>query len=384
MIFTEVRARIEAGEERLSPLAAKSRYTRGRLRPEPPCAERTAYQRDRDRVIHCKSFRRLKDKMQVFFAPQNDHYATRLTHTLEVAQIARTIARALNLNEDLTEAIGLGHDLGHAPFGHAGDDALSKVFTGGFRHNEQSLRVVDVLERDGKGLNLTWEVRDGILRHSKARDSICAEGWGVPRTLEGQIVKTADSIAYLSHDIVDAERAGVLTEGDLPVQARRKLGARHSERVNAMVCDVIESSWRAARADDDSVGQSEADVASLMDLVDEMSLSGRPVITMSPSMLDTVDELRDFMFRTVYRDCNARPELKKAQGVLAQLFAYFCQHPDLLPDELRRRVAEDGLERASCDHVSGMTDQYALRVFEQLNLSQLPQFWAGSACQSEG
>jgi len=211
---------------------------------------RTEFQRDRDRIIHCKSFRRLKHKTQVFIAPPGDHYVTRLTHTLEVAQIARTIARALNLNEDLTEAIALGHDLGHTPFGHAGEEALARLLPRGFRHNEQSLRVVDLLEKDGEGLNLTWEVREGILKHSKVREDILAEGWGTASTLEGQICKVADSVAYINHDIGDAIRAGLTTEDDLPREAVAILGVRHSQRINTLVCDIIDSSWAATGEDE--------------------------------------------------------------------------------------------------------------------------------------
>ena len=239
-----IRQMIEEREESLSPHAVKSRLSRGRVRNEEPSPVRTAFQRDRDRIIHCKSFRRLKHKTQVFIAPLGDHYVTRLTHTLEVSQIARTIARALNLNEDLTEAIALGHDLGHTPFGHTGEDVLNELYEPGFRHNEQSLRIVDILENDGRGLNLTWEVRDGILNHSKTGvENILGEGWGEVNTLEGEIVKIADTVAYINHDIGDAIRAGIITERDLPIAAIRVLGLLHSQRINTMVCDIIENSW---------------------------------------------------------------------------------------------------------------------------------------------
>ncbi|MCK4964867.1 MAG: deoxyguanosinetriphosphate triphosphohydrolase, partial [Dehalococcoidia bacterium] len=227
----DIRHWLEEREEGLSPYAAKSRLSRGRKLDEEPCPMRTAFQRDRDRIIHCKAFRRLKHKTQVFIAPPGDHYVTRLTHTLEVSQIGRSISRALNLNEDLTEAIALGHDLGHTPFGHVGEEVLNNLYPGGFRHNEQSLRVVDILEKDGRGLNLTWEVREGILKHAKARADILGKEWGSVDTLEGQVCKIADIIAYINHDIGDAVRAGILSEDELPRQAVAVLGHSHSERI---------------------------------------------------------------------------------------------------------------------------------------------------------
>src|SRR3972149_5448766 len=238
-----VRRRLEERERLLSPFAAKSVESRGRERDEEPSPARTEFQRDRDRIIHCKAFRRLKHKTQVFVAPTGDHFVTRLTHTLETAQIARTITRALNLNEDLTEAIALGHDLGHTPFGHAGEEALAELLPEGFRHNEQSLRVVEKLEQGGVGLDLTWEGREGILKHSKAREDLLAEGWGTASTLEGQIVKLADSVAYLNHDIADAIRAGLLREEDLPRRTREGLGTSHAERINTLVLDIADTSW---------------------------------------------------------------------------------------------------------------------------------------------
>jgi len=246
MRYLGVRERLEELEiQLLSPFAAKSRFSKGRLRAEPPSPVRTEFQRDRDRVIHCKAFRRLKHKTQVFLAPLGDHYMTRLTHVLQVTQVARTIARALRLNEDLTEAIGLAHDLGHPPFGHAGEEALAELYPEGFRHNLQSLRVVDKLENDGRGLNLTMEVREAIPKHSKERGDVLAEAWGTAETLEGQVVKLADSIAYVSHDIEDAIRAGIITPNDLPAEAVGVLGRTHGERINTMVCAVIEYSWAA-------------------------------------------------------------------------------------------------------------------------------------------
>ena len=242
----KIRQMIEKREESLSPYAQKSRLSRGRQRVEEPDSVRTAFQRDRDRIIHSKSFRRLKHKTQVFIAPSGDHYRTRLTHTLEVSQIARTIARALNLNEDLTEAISLGHDLGHTPFGHTGEDVLNELSPYGFRHNEESLRIVDFLEKDGQGLNLTWEVRDGIVNHSKSRAKVLGSKWGKVSTLEGEIVKLADTIAYINHDIDDAIRAGIIKESDLPESATKILGNSPSERINTMVCDTIEHSWQVS------------------------------------------------------------------------------------------------------------------------------------------
>ncbi len=274
----EVRRRLEQREDLLSPFAARSAHSRGRERPERPSLLRTDFQRDRDRIIHCKSFRRLKHKTQVFIAPAGDHYVTRLTHTLEVAQIARTIARALNLNEDLTEAIALGHDLGHTPFGHSGEEALAELLPDGFSHNEQSLRVVDYLERSGQGLNLTWEVRDGILRHSKAREGIMAGDSALPATLEGQVVRIADSVAYLNHDIADAIRAGLLTDGDLPQRVRAVLGGSHSQRINTLVSDIVDHSWAATGARGEAA----------------------PAIGMSEEVLAATDELREFMFQRVY------------------------------------------------------------------------------------
>ena len=241
----KVRSWLEEKEESLSPYAAKSRLSKGRLQPEEPSSTRTAFQRDRDRIIHCKAFRRLKHKTQVFIAPPGDHYVTRLTHTLEVSQIARSIARGLNLNEDLTEAMALGHDLGHTPFGHTGEEVLNEISPFGFRHNEQSLRVVDQIENNGKGLNLTFEAREGIVKHSKSRAGIFGEGWETVGTLEGQICKIADVIAYISHDVDDALRAGVITEDDLPSVAVSVMGRSRSERINALVCDILDSSWDA-------------------------------------------------------------------------------------------------------------------------------------------
>ncbi len=333
----------EAREESLSPHAAKSRLSRGRIRAEEPDPVRTAFQRDRDRIIHCKSFRRLKHKTQVFIAPLGDHYVTRLTHTLEVSQIARTIARALNLNEDLTEAIALGHDLGHTPFGHWGEDTLNELYSGGFRHNEQSLRIVDLLEKDGQGLNLTWEVRDGIVNHSKSDVAILGKDWGEVGTLEGEAVKIADMVAYINHDIGDAIRAGILTENELPLSAINVLGNTHSLRINTMVNDIIRSSWEACAGE---------------------KTPGKPAIIMSPPVLAAADILRDFLFDTVYNPSTGRAEAANAKYVVIFLYRYFNTHEDRLPVEYRSHA--DTTERGVVDYIAGMTDQYALRISEEL------------------
>jgi len=323
----------EAVEERelqqLSPYAAKSCQTRGRKVKEEPCPVRTAYQRDRDRIIHSKSFRRLKHKTQVFIAPEGDHYRTRLTHTLEVAQIARTIARALRLNEDLTEAIALGHDLGHTPFGHAGEDALDEIYEPGFKHNEQSLRVVEVLAREGKGLNLTWEVRDGILNHT---------GPVKPSTLEGQIVKIADRIAYINHDVDDALRGGIIQLADLPEGSLKILGRSHGERIDVMVTDIIKTSW------------------------------DKPEIAMSETIWEATDRLRDYLFKNVYIGSEAKKEEAKAKRVVQMIYEYYTNHPAELPPELICRHESIDINRTIVDYIAGMTDRYALKVFQRLFL----------------
>ena len=321
----------------LSPYAVKSRLSRGRLYYEEPCPIRTAFQRDRDRIIHSKAFRRLKHKTQVFIAPLGDHYVTRLTHTLEVSQIARTIARVLNLNEDLTEAIALGHDLGHTPFGHIGEDALDELYPQGFRHNEQSLRVVDRLEKSGQGLNLTWEVRDGIVNHSKIRDDIQSEALGNASTLEGQVCKIADAVAYINHDIGDAIRADIVTENDLPLSAMTVLGHSPSRRINTMVCDIIDYSWAAKGGHNIT----------------------SPTIGMGPQILEAANILRDFLFERVYNYHSVQEEAEKAREVIHHLYHYFTEHEDELPSE--NRLYSDHTERMVVDHVAGMTDQYALR-----------------------
>jgi len=341
-----VRQLAEEREESLSPYAVKSKQSRGRLRYEESCPVRTAFQRDRDRIIHAKAFRRLKHKTQVFIAPQGDHYVTRLTHTLEVSQIARTIARALNLNEDLTETIALGHDLGHTPFGHVGEEVLNELYHRGFRHNEQSLRIVDLLEHDGRGLNLTWEVRDGILNHSKTRADILGEISGQVNTLEGQVCKIADIIAYINHDIGDAIRADIITEGALPVSATTLLGHSHSERINTMVCDIIEHSW-AVRGHDSTAS---------------------PTVGMSPQILEATNTLREFLFDQVYNLHAAQKEAERARGIVRLLYDYFNSHEDKLPAEYSLR--SDEAERRVVDYIAGMTDQYASRVAEELSLAR--------------
>jgi dGTPase len=338
-----VRAALEQREAALSPFAARSSRSRGREQPEQPSPVRLEFQRDRDRIIHCKSFRRLKHKTQVFVAPADDHYVTRLTHTLEVAQIGRTIARALNLNEDLTEAIALGHDLGHTPFGHRGEEALAELLPNGFSHNEQSLRVVERLERGGKGLNLTWEVRDGILHHSKSRESVMSSESGLPATLEGEIARIADSVAYLNHDIADAIRAGLLTDGDLPANVRRTLGDRHSQRIDTLVSDIVDTSWPAT-------GLLGTDVA--------------PVVAMSPQVLAATDELRDFMFEHVYLWEDAQPEAASARRLVRFLFEHYVAHPDEIVSDFA--LPDDPPWRRSADYIAGMTDTFALALGHRL------------------
>lgn len=323
----------------LAPRAVRSsRATR--RRPEEPSAMRTEFQRDRDRIIHTKSFRRLMHKTQVFIAPKGDHYRTRLTHTLEVTQIARTIGRALRLNEDLIEAIGMGHDLGHTPFGHAGERALAEVIDG-FRHNEQSLRLVDQLENDGTGLNLTEPVRDGILRHSKGRSSIMQAHSLDPATLEGHVVKIADGVAYMNHDLDDALRAGIISQSDIPDAVIRNLGARHSERINTLVLDIIE--------------QSDVD-------------SPDGAIRMSDSTRKVADILRNFLYERVYDPINSRPETHHVQEIVRTHYRYFMAHPDQMPELYVTSNPDDPVERRVADFVASMTDRYALELYQQLHI----------------
>ncbi|MBW1673946.1 MAG: deoxyguanosinetriphosphate triphosphohydrolase [Deltaproteobacteria bacterium] len=341
-----IRQLSEEKEESLSPYAVKSKQSQGRLKYEEPCPIRPVFQRDRDRIIHSKAFRRLKHKTQVFIAPMGDHYVTRLTHTLEVSQVARTIARALNLNEDLTEAIALGHDLGHTPFGHVGEDVLNELYHQGFRHNEQSLRVVDYLENDGQGLNLTFEVRDGILNHSKSRGAMMGEGWGKVATLEGEIVKISDIIAYVNHDIGDAIRAGIITERGLPLSAIKILGISHSQRINTMVSDIIDSSWTTRGCDKISMD--------------------KPTINMSSQVLEATNNLREFLFERVYNVNSAQEEAERARETICLLYNYLQENKSGLPPEYR--AYSDDTERKVVDYIAGMTDQYALRLVEELSL----------------
>ena len=343
MDLNVVRLRLEANEGRLSPFAARSTSSRGRRSAEEPSPVRTAFQRDRDRILHTKAFRRLKHKTQVFIAPAQDHYVTRLTHTLEVAQVARTITRALNLNEDLAEAAALGHDIGHGPFGHAGEEALSQCLPEGFRHNYQSVRVLDKLENGGHGLNLSFEVLDAIEKSSKAREDIFAEGWGVPATLEGQVVKTADAIAYVNHDIIDAIRAGFLTEGDLPQAARVHLGESHSERLNTLICDTVEASWAAT-------GEASGDEV--------------PTIAFSPRVHAAANELREFMFQRVYLYDSTLEEAERGKKVVTFLFHHFVRQPSGISPDFS--LPGDTVERRAADYVSGMTDRYAIRLARSL------------------
>ena len=334
-----IREQLEQRErEILAPQAAKSGDTKGRLRPEAEDPIRPAFQRDRDRIIHCKAFRRLKHKTQVFFAPTGDHYRTRLTHTLEVSQIARTIAKVLRLNEELTEAIALGHDLGHTPFGHAGERILDKLIPGGFNHYEQSLRIVDVLEHEGQGLNLTWEVRDGIARHSKGKSGmpVGADAAHRASTIEGQVARVADIIAYVNHDIDDSVRAGLLREEDLPKERVTVLGRSSSERIGRMVTDVVHQT------------------------ID----GGMTEIRMSEPILDATVGLRAFLFESVYENEVATAEFKKAGGILGGLWEKLKERPEHFLDA--KTVEHEGLDVAAKDFLAGMTDRYAVNLYEQL------------------
>ena len=346
-----VRLRLEQLEDStLSPWATRSGRSRGRQRPEPPDPLRTDFQRDRDRVLYTKAFRRLRHKTQVFIAPLGDHYYNRLAHTLEVAQIARTLCRALRLNEDLAEAIALGHDLGHTPFGHVGEEALGALVAGGFRHNVQSLRVVDVLEGGGRGLNLTWEVRDGVLKHSKGRHDLTGSEFGQPATLEGQAMKLADAIAYLCHDVDDAVRAGLLQESSLPDAVQRRLGGTTSERLDTLVHDVIDSSWQVA-AEGSGGGE-------------DLSAPA-PQLAMSADVYEAASLLREFMFERVYEPRSRDRDAEAARDTIRFLFSYLAKHPERLPAEYRPNEAEV-LEVKVADYVAGMTDNFALRLAHDL------------------
>ena len=327
--------REEWEKQMLSPYAMLVVNSKGREVPMEPCPLRTDFIRDRDRILHCKSFRRMKHKTQVFLSPTGDHYRTRLTHTLEVAQIARTISRALRLNEDLTEAIALGHDLGHTPFGHAGEEVLNSLVPGGFEHNIQSLRVVERLEYEGKGLNLTWEVRDGILNHKRS---------GHPATLEGKVVSFADGIAYLNHDIDDSIRAGILKEEQIPESCRKLFGESHSQRINNLIINIVENSL------------------------------DRLVIRFSDDYAEEFDKLRTFMFESVYLNPTAKGEEVKAKALFKSLYFYYLENPDQMPEEYLAIKETDGIERAVADFLSGMTDNYAIHDYERIFV---PSGWDG-------
>jgi dGTPase len=345
--MSNIREALEQRErEMLAPQAARSADSRGRLRPEPEDDVRPAFQHDRDRIIHSKAFRRLKHKTQVFFAPAGDHYRTRLTHTLEVSQIARTIAKVLRLHEELTEAIALGHDLGHTPFGHTGERVLDALIPGGFNHYEQSLRIVDVLENEGRGLNLTWEVRDGIARHSKGKEGAPVGVAPDKRaaTLEGQIMRVADLIAYVNHDIDDAVRAGMLNPVDLPREAVQTLGATSSARIARMVKDVVT----------------------------ETQDTGLTEIRMSPPVLEATLAMRRFLFDAVYENNVATAEFTKAHGILSGLWEKVRERPDEFLD--RRIIDQDGIDVATRDFLAGMTDRFAVALYERLFI---PKPWVG-------
>jgi dGTPase len=316
-----------------SPRAMKSSCSAGRMKPEAPCEIRTCFQRDIDRIVHSKAFRRLKHKTQVFLQPEGDHYRTRMTHTIEVVRISRTLARALSLNEDLTEAIAWGHDLGHTPFGHAGERALAEICPLGFSHNEQSLRVVDTLEKSGRGLNLSLEVRDGILNHT---------GQTQPKTLEGKIVRLTDRVTYISHDVDDAIRAGIMNPDDIPDEIITATGSDYSGRLNTVISDIVH--------------QSEASCD----------------ISMSPGMYLVMESFRDFLFETVYRNPIAKGEEVKVKGILERLYEHFIRHPQSLPDDYITLLDHQNADRVVCDYIAGMTDKYAIHIYNNLFI---PEAW---------
>ncbi len=330
-----IRENLEMREkEYLSPYASLSMNTKGRLKPEVECDIRPAFQRDRDKILHCKAFRRLKDKTQVFLSPEGDHYRTRLTHTLEVSQNARTIAKALKLNEDLVEAIALGHDLGHTPFGHAGERALNRVCPLGFEHSEQSVRTVDRLERKGHGLNLTFEVRDGILNHQTSN---------TPSTLEGKVVRLSDKISYIHHDMDDAIRAGILTEMDVPKEIRDVIGSTPSERLDHFVHDIVTNSM------------------------------GKNDICMSPQVADAMQKMRRFMSENVYHNPIAKSEEGKAEMLVETLYDHFLNNIDDLPEEFQNLLSEgEQRERVICDYIGAMTDRFAISLYEEI---YIPKSW---------
>lgn len=327
---------MEREKETLSPYAFLTCNTRGCDHPRPPCPNRTEFQRDRDRILHSKSFRRLMHKTQVFLSPDSEHFRTRMTHTLEVTQIARIIARALSLNEDLCEAGALGHDLGHTPFGHAGEEVMQKCYSPDFTHYKQSVRVVEKLEDGGKGLNLTYEVRDAILNHA---------GDNLAETLEGRIIKFADRIAYINHDIDDGIRAGILTEDDIPKALTDVLGKTHGTRINTMVTSVVDASM------------------------------GKNDILMTPEIGEATSELRDFMFKNLYYNPIAKAEEMKAQEMLERLFHHFVAHPEKMPELYFRNTEHEPVERCVCDYIASMTDRYAIDLFRDL---YVPNVWRGT------
>ena len=342
-----IREQLEKIEkDALSPLASLSAETKGRMRPEEKCTIRTDYQRDRDRVIHSKSFRRMKHKTQVFLAPTDDHYRTRLTHVIEVAQIARTISKALLLNEDLTEAIALGHDLGHTPFGHAGEAVLNEIYPGGFKHVIHSLRVVDILENGGEGLTLTYEVRDGISKHSKGMGAIDNPKYR-PETMEGQVVRISDLVAYANHDLDDAIRSGIITIDDVPKQCTNTLGRTNSERINRMVTDII---------------------------LETKKLDDKRVVA-SPEVEEAMLDLRSYLFNTVYMNEKIKNNFDKAKKVIKDLYEYFCDNEDEFKIIYPRQPREgESQERAVCDFIASMTDSYAITLYEKIFL---PKRWHG-------
>lgn len=327
MTLREELERLE--HEHLDPKATFADESKGRLHPEEPRVDdvRTVFQRDTDKIVHSKAFRRLMHKTQVFLNPEGDHYRTRMTHTIEVSRIARTIAKALNLNEDLAEAIAMGHDLGHTPFGHAGEVALTQAMGQPFCHNEQSLRVVDILENGGEGLNLTYEVRMGILGHTGPR---------IPETLEGQIVRWADRYAYVNHDIDDAIRGGILKDTDIPKSILKTLGHTHSQRINTLVCDTITASRENSE------------------------------IALSPNVSKALNDLREFLFERVYRNPIAKGQEQKAKGMLQRMYEYYYRHPEALPDDFQPQLSFEGMERTVCDYIAGMTDNYAVDKYTEL------------------
>ncbi|MDQ2805600.1 MAG: deoxyguanosinetriphosphate triphosphohydrolase [Chloroflexota bacterium] len=357
MDIAQVRKRIEQEEfTRLAPLAAKAVESRGRVRPEAPDALRTDYQRDRDRIIHSKAFRRLKHKTQVFIAPTGDHYRTRLTHTLEVAQIGRTIARALRLNEDLVEAISLAHDLGHAPFGHAGEDALREIYDPTYRHNDQSLRIVDYLAKDGRGLNLTYEVRMALPDSTPVSAGMRGEGGG-QTTVEGKVQKLSDSIAYINHDIDDAMRADLITPADLPAEAVRVLGNSHSERINTLVCNLVEQNWAVGYpAPGDPPGTPES-----------------VTLHFSEDVLQAADTLKSFLLHEVYTGSAAKTEVQRVHDLIHTLYRYYCAHFDEVPAEMQLNPRHEPPERIVADYIAGMTDRYAIDRFTTL---YVPKLWS--------